>query len=103
LSAVAARMVIVIKAKNPKIGRIAIVFIGMAEVSSCVATVKIGQLVKKGEQLGYFMFGGSTHAMIFQKKTKLNFKKDGFYFWNPEIQDFDSIKQNLHSYLAHVE
>ena len=97
-------MVIVIKAKNPKIGKIAIVFIGMAEVSSCVSTVKIGQHVKKGEQLGYFMFGGSTHAMIFQKNKKINlvFKNDGFYFWNPEIQDFDSIKQNLHSYLAHV-
>lgn len=96
-------MVIVIKATNPKIGKIGIIFIGMAEVSSCVGTVKIGQQVKKGEQLGYFMFGGSTHAMVFQKKARLTFKKNGFYFWNPEIGGNDSIKQNLHSYLAHVE
>lgn len=39
LTAVAARMVFVIRAKNKKIGKIAIIFIGMAEVSSCVATV----------------------------------------------------------------
>jgi phosphatidylserine decarboxylase len=55
----------VIKANNTKIGRIAIVFIGMAEVSSCVAKVKIGEKVLKGQQLGYFMFGGSSHAVVF--------------------------------------
>lgn len=103
MSAVAARKVIVIKSNNEKIGRIGIIFIGMAEVSSCVETVKIGEHVKKGQQLGYFMFGGSTHAMIFEKKAKLHFKENGFYFFNTETQEFDSIRQNLHSYLAHVE
>lgn len=72
----AARQVFLIKAKNPKIGKIAIIFIGMAEVSSCVPTVKIGETVKKGQQLGYFMFGGSSHAIIFEKKANLKFKND---------------------------
>lgn len=64
----------VIKADNPKIGKIAIVYIGMVEVSSCVATVKVGDKVKKGDQLGYFMFGGSSHLLVFQKQAKLKFK-----------------------------
>lgn len=55
----------IIKADNPKIGRIAIIFVGMAEVSSCVACVKEGMKVKKGEQIGWFMFGGSSHCIIF--------------------------------------
>jgi phosphatidylserine decarboxylase len=65
LSAVAARQVFLIKANNTKIGRIGIIFIGMAEVSSCVPIVKKGDKITKGQQLGYFMFGGSSHAVIF--------------------------------------
>ncbi len=80
LTAVAARKVILIKADNPKIGKVAIIYVGMAEVSSCVNTVKIGDKVKKGDQLGYFMFGGSSHAIIFEKKVKLVFKEEsGLY------------------------
>ena len=61
----AARMVILIKADSPKIGKIAIIYIGMSEVSTCVATVKVGEKVKKGQQIGNFMFGGSSHLMVF--------------------------------------
>lgn len=73
-------MVVVINADNPHIGKIAIIYIGMAEVSSCVATVKVGEKVKKGQQIGNFMFGGSSHLMVFSKKTakRLKFKK-GWY------------------------
>ena len=62
-------MVVVIKANNHKIGKIAIIYIGMAEVSSCKESVKIGQKVKKGQQIGHFMFGGSSHLMVFEKKA----------------------------------
>jgi phosphatidylserine decarboxylase len=65
LSSVAARKVVVIKAANPHIGKIAIIYIGMAEVSSCVTTVKIGDPVHKGDEIGHFEFGGSSHAIIF--------------------------------------
>lgn len=73
MAAVATRKVIVIKAKNSLIGTIAIIYIGMAEVSGCIETVKIGQTVKKGQEIGYFEFGGSSHAIIFEKKAKLKF------------------------------
>lgn len=52
LSSVATRAVIFIEADNPKIGLICVMPIGMVEVSTCDVTVKEGQHVEKGEQLG---------------------------------------------------
>lgn len=61
----AARGVIVIDA-DPPVGLMAIVTVGMAEVSSNIITVQHDQRVKKGEQIGYFQFGGSTHCLVFR-------------------------------------
>lgn len=65
---VATRAIIFIQADNPKIGLMCVMPIGMAEVSSCVPDEKIepGYNIKKGEELGYFQFGGSTHCLIFR-------------------------------------
>jgi phosphatidylserine decarboxylase len=49
LTALAVRKVIIIRSNNKKIGKVAIIFVGMAEVSSCVSIVKIGDKVKKGQ------------------------------------------------------
>ncbi|MCP4693047.1 MAG: phosphatidylserine decarboxylase, partial [Desulfobacterales bacterium] len=40
--------------------------VGMAEVSSCKLSVKVGDPVQKGEELGYFQYGGSTYCLVFQ-------------------------------------
>ena len=50
--------------------------IGMAEVSSCVLldNIKAGYKVKKGEELGYFQYGGSTHCLIFRPGVIKEFK-----------------------------
>jgi phosphatidylserine decarboxylase len=45
----------------------------MVEVSSCEATVKEGERVKKGDQLGVFHFGGSSYVMAFRPETKVEF------------------------------
>jgi phosphatidylserine decarboxylase len=45
--------------------------VGMAEVSTCDATVCVGQKVKKGEQIGMFHFGGSTHCLFFRLGVNL--------------------------------
>jgi phosphatidylserine decarboxylase len=69
---VATRALIFIEADNPAIGLMCVVPIGMAEVSSCLlvgsdgAPLKEGQRVKKGDQIGYFQFGGSTHCLVFR-------------------------------------
>lgn len=71
LSALATRAIIILEADNPKIGLMAFIGIGMDEVSTCEITVKEGQYIKKGEQLGMFHFGGSTHCLLFRKGVKL--------------------------------
>jgi phosphatidylserine decarboxylase len=45
--------------------------VGMAEVSTCDITVHVGQKVKKGEQIGMFHFGGSTHCLFFRPGVNL--------------------------------
>jgi len=62
----AARALVFIEADQP-IGLMCLIAVGMAEVSSCIATVEERSKVKKGEQLGYFQFGGSTHCLVFRK------------------------------------
>lgn len=73
ISAVATRGIIYIQADNPEIGLMAIVFIGMAEVSSCEFTVRVGQPIDKGQQIGMFHFGGSSHCMLFRPGVELGF------------------------------
>ena len=64
---VATRSLIFIEADEPAIGLLCVVPIGMGEVSSCRVTVHEGRQVNKGEQIGYFQFGGSTHCLVFRK------------------------------------
>ena len=52
ISAVATRGIMFIEADNKKIGLIAVLAVGMTEVSTCEITVKEGDKVKKGDQLG---------------------------------------------------
>lgn len=66
ITAVAARAIIVIECDDSDIGQVACIFVGMAEVSSCVIEALPGQRVRKGDELGYFQYGGSTHCVIFK-------------------------------------
>jgi len=52
-------------------GLVAVLPIGMSQVSSVnfEPEVKVGQTVKKGDPLGYFLFGGSDIVMIFQPQA----------------------------------
>ena len=68
LAHVAARAIILIQSDDPIIGLVAFVPVGMSEVSSCMIgpQIKAGTHVAKGEELGYFQFGGSTHCLVFR-------------------------------------
>lgn len=65
---VATRAIILIEADNPAIGLVAFVPVGMVEVSSCLIAPQItpGHHVTKGDELGHFQFGGSTHCLVFR-------------------------------------
>lgn len=77
ITEVATRAMIFIEADNPDIGLMCFMPVGMAEVSTCDITVYEGQHVKKGDELGMFHFGGSTHCQIFRPGVKLTFDMHG--------------------------
>lgn len=88
LSAVATRAVIFIEADNPKIGLMCFIAIGMAEVSSCEITVNEGEHIEKGNELGMFHFGGSTHCLVFRPEVELEFD---FHGLTPSIENTTNI------------
>ena len=53
-------------------GYVAILPVGMSQVCSCniEKNLYVGKRVKKGDPLGYFMFGGSDIVMIFDKSVE---------------------------------
>jgi len=77
ITEVATRALIFIQADNPAIGLICFMPVGMAEVSTCQITVYEGQHVNKGDQLGMFHFGGSTHCVFYRPQVKLAFDLHG--------------------------
>ena len=51
---------------SPEVGLVAVLPIGMAYVSSVNLTTEVGAELRKGDQFGYFMFGGSDIVTVFQ-------------------------------------
>ena len=49
------------------------VAVGMAEVSSIDISVKEGQRIEKGSEIGRFHYGGSTHCLLFRDNVNLDF------------------------------
>ena len=77
ITEVATRALLFIEADNPAIGLMCVLPVGMAEVSTCEITVYEGQRVKRGDQLGLFHFGGSTHCLLFRPGVRLDFDLHG--------------------------
>ncbi len=77
ITEVATRALIFIEADHPKIGLMCFLAVGMAEVSTCDITAYEGQRVKKGDPLGMFHYGGSTHCLIFRPEVRLEFDHHG--------------------------
>lgn len=53
---------------SPDVGLVAVLPIGMGAVSSVNLTPEVGAKLQKGDEFGYFMFGGSDIVMLFQSK-----------------------------------
>ena len=66
ISHTATRALIFIEADGT-VGLMCLIPVGMSEVSSCLVTAKENTKVKKGDQIGYFQFGGSSHCLVFRK------------------------------------
>lgn len=76
LTSVATRCLIFIEADNPLIGLICFIALGMMDVSSCEITVRSGQRVSEGDQIGMFHFGGSSHCLVFRPGVDLDWIKE---------------------------
>lgn len=58
----------VIVIDSPEVGLVAVLPIGMGPISSVNLTPEVGARLQKGDEFGYFMFGGSDIVMLFQNK-----------------------------------
>ena len=52
---------------SPKFGRVFAVCVGAMMVGSIQTTVEEGEEVRRGQEFGYFAFGGSTIVLLFEK------------------------------------
>jgi phosphatidylserine decarboxylase len=96
ISEVATRSVMLIEADDPRIGLMAVIAVGMAEVSTCEVTVQPGQHINKGDELGMFHFGGSTHCLVFRPGVRLKFNLHG------QQPGLESSNIPINAVLAHV-
>lgn len=103
LTSLSVRHIYIINTGNPSIGRVGIIEIGMGEVSSCISTVNEGDFLEKGQELGRFEFGGSSHAIIFDRRALLKFNP---YIYetvkNPETGVEEPVLQKMGTWLAEV-
>jgi phosphatidylserine decarboxylase len=98
LAHVATRALILIQADDPVIGLMAFIPVGMSEVSSCIIDPQVtaGYHVAKGEELGYFQFGGSTHCLVFRAGVIDSFSLDAI----PQPHDPSAPLKLVRSQLA---
>jgi len=55
------------------IGLVAVLPIGMSQVSSVIITAEVGVTVRKGEEISYFQFGGSDIIVLFEASSNVCF------------------------------
>lgn len=60
------RGLVYIESDEPKIGLVCVMPVGITEISSVTIQVRRGDRVKKGQELGFFPYGGSSMALVFQ-------------------------------------
>ncbi len=83
------RGIVIIDSGDRAIGKVAVVPIGITEVSSVKhvyqdgTPVKVGDEVEKGQEIGRFSLGGSTLALIFQPGAIKEWHPD-FVPWPPK-------------------
>jgi phosphatidylserine decarboxylase len=53
---------------SPEVGLVAVLPVGMGFVSSVNLTPEVGASLQKGDEFGFFLFGGSDIVMLFQNK-----------------------------------
>ena len=68
------------------IGMVAILPVGMAVISSVILTAEEGVTLRKGEELGYFQFGGSDIVVMFDSKRKVSLNAEAGVHYKMGVQ-----------------
>lgn len=55
-----------------KIGKVVILPMGMAQVSSIVVTAEAGATLRKGKEISHFQFGGSDIVVMFERASNVS-------------------------------
>ena len=68
-------------------GLVACLPVGMGHVASVVVTAGVGSTLHKGEEMGYFQFGGSDFVMVFEQacNIELSCRTDAHYLQGSAI------------------
>lgn len=67
------------------LGFVAVIPVGMGHISSVNITAEEGTSLVKGDEFGYFAFGGSDLIMLFEKQVELNAQVDNHYKQGEQI------------------
>ncbi len=71
---------------SPVVGLVAVLPVGMAVISSVNLTPNVGADLRKGDEFGYFLFGGSDIVMVFQNpNVRLDAKVGTKYFQGQKV------------------
>ena len=52
---------------------VAVLPVGVTVVSSVILTAEEGVTLRKGDEIGYFQFGGSDFVVMFESKRRIKF------------------------------
>ncbi len=75
------------------IGKVAIIPVGMSQVSSVNMIAETGKTLLKGDEFGYFLFGGSDIIMLFQQGINLNLiEKEVHYKYGTKVGECNPKK-----------
>lgn len=86
------RTIIPIKTEN--FGTVVMIAVGAMMVGSTVLTVESNQTVQRGDEIGYFKFGGSTILLLFEK-SKFTFDSDLLNNSNSSVETLIRVGQSI--------
>ena len=77
ITCVNTRQIFLIESSAPAIGLVAMIMVGMGDISSTESTIGSGREVQRGDEMGMFHYGGSTWCLLLQKGVDIHFVEEG--------------------------
>ena len=80
--------------ENEEYGLVAMLPVGMSQICSCnwIPSLHVGQTLHRGDEMGYFLFGGSDVVLIFQRGVEVELLHMGEHLLMGEA--YANLKKN---------